>query len=76
MLSDALAHRAMLASGASAMSETFRAIGLHDAMYVIPALALVCAGVLFAASRTVTKDIKSITASPAGAAEAKLQPES
>ena len=50
MLSDALAHRAMLASGASAMSETFRAIGLHDAMYVIPALALVCAGVLFAAS--------------------------
>ena len=76
MLSDALAHRAMLASGASAMSETFRAIGLHDAMYVIPALALVCAGVLFAASRTVTQDIKSIAASPAGAAEAKLQPES
>jgi predicted MFS family arabinose efflux permease len=57
MLSDTLAQRHMLAAGASAMTETFRASGLHDAMYVIPALALVCAGVLFAAARTTTADI-------------------
>jgi predicted MFS family arabinose efflux permease len=52
MLSDALARRAMEAAGSTVMSESFRASGLHDAMYVIPALALVCAGVLFAGSRT------------------------
>ncbi len=57
MLSDTLAHRHMLAAGGSAMTEGFRASGLHDAMYVIPALALVCAGVLFAAARTTTADI-------------------
>ena len=56
MLSDALAHRAMLAAGSSAMTEVFRASGLHDAMYVIPALALVCAGVLFAGARTMRAD--------------------
>jgi predicted MFS family arabinose efflux permease len=58
-LSDTLAHRHMLAAGAPAMTEVFRASGLHDAMYVIPALALVCAGVLFAASRTTTADIEA-----------------
>jgi predicted MFS family arabinose efflux permease len=57
MLSDAAARREMLAAGATTMTEAFRASGLHDAMYIIPALALVCAGVLFAASRTTTADI-------------------
>jgi MFS family permease len=52
MLSDAMARRAMEAAGSSVMTETFRASGLHDAMYLIPLLALICAGVLFAASRT------------------------
>jgi MFS family permease len=52
MLSDAMARRAMEAAGSSVMTEAFRASGLHDAMYVIPALALVCSGVLFAGSRT------------------------
>ena len=44
-LSDFLAHRSGLASEAS------RAVGLHDAMYVVPALALVLAAVLWVAGR-------------------------
>ena len=60
MLSDSLAHRAMLAAGSPAMTEAFRASGLHDAMYVIPALALVCAGVLFAASRTMLASSRAV----------------
>jgi hypothetical protein len=38
------------------MSEAFKAIGLHDAMYATPILALAAALVLFAASRTLEKD--------------------
>ena len=56
-LSDKLAHRAMHEAGASAMNEAFRAVGLHDAMYVIPVLTFVCALVLFAGSRTVGADL-------------------
>ena len=44
-LSDFLAHRSGLAAEAS------RAVGLHDAMYAIPALALVLAAVLWVAGR-------------------------
>jgi MFS family permease len=51
--SDMLAHQA----AATGLSEAdARAIGLHDAMYVIPALTLALVGVLFAASRTVVAD--------------------
>src|SRR6185295_2451635 len=39
MLSDAFARQAMEAAGSAVMSESFRASGLHDAMYAIPALA-------------------------------------
>jgi hypothetical protein len=56
-LSDKLARGAMEAAGASQLTEAFRAIGLHDAMYVIPGLALICAFVLFAGSRTVAADM-------------------
>jgi hypothetical protein len=44
-LSDFLARRSGLAGEAS------RAVGLHEAMYVIPALAVVLAGVLWMAGR-------------------------
>jgi len=47
------------------MTEAFRAVGLHDAMYVIPALAFCCALVLFAASRTVAADMVANPAAPA-----------
>ncbi len=65
-LSVFLAKRAMAEAGAPAMTEAFRATGLHDAMYVIPALAFCCALVLFAASRTVAADMVAKPA-PTGA---------
>lgn len=40
--------------------EPFRADGLHTAMYVIPILAAILAVVLFAASRTVSKDVERL----------------
>jgi MFS family permease len=48
MLSDRLARHA---AGAAAVSEAAKAIGLHQAMYVVPALALVLAVVLWGAAR-------------------------
>ena len=42
--------------------EPFRAEGLHTAMYVVPALASLLAIVLFAASRTVKKDVETLQA--------------
>jgi MFS family permease len=60
MLSDHFAHRAMHDAGAGAMTEAFKAIGLHNAMYAIPALALLASLVLFAASRTVEADIRKL----------------
>jgi MFS family permease len=49
MLSDRLARHA---AGAAAMSEAAKAIGLHQAMYVVPALALALAGVLWGGARS------------------------
>ena len=59
-LSDYFAHQAMLAAGASEMAAAFRASGLHNAMYVIPALMLLCSGSLFGAARTIHEDMKRI----------------
>jgi len=42
--------------------EPFRAQGLHTAMYIVPTLAAVLAIVLFAASRTVKKDVARLQA--------------
>jgi predicted MFS family arabinose efflux permease len=42
--------------------EPFRAEGLHTAMYIVPILAAILAAVLFAASRTVTKDVARLQA--------------
>jgi MFS family permease len=57
-LSDHFAKKAMLDAGATSMTEAFKAIGLHNAMYAIPVLALAAAIVLFAASRTMEKDVR------------------
>jgi MFS family permease len=57
MLSDYFARRAMANAGATAMTEAFKAIGLHHAMHVIPVLCLLLAAVLYAASRTVGRDM-------------------
>ena len=44
------------------VDEPYRAAGLHQAMYIVPILAAVLAVVLFAASRTVTKDVGRLQA--------------
>lgn len=56
-LSDMLARRAMAAAGTSQMTEAFRAIGLQQAMLVIPTLSAILALVLWAGSRTMVKDV-------------------
>jgi MFS family permease len=58
ILSDHFARKAMTDAGATTMTEAFKAIGLHNAMYAIPILALAAAMVLFAASRTMEKDVR------------------
>jgi MFS family permease len=60
MLSDHYAKQAMAAAGASAMNEAFRAEGLHSAFYVVPLVSLILAAVLYAASRTVAKDMEKL----------------
>jgi MFS family permease len=57
-LSDHLARSAANAAGATQITETFKAIGLQQAMLVIPALSLGLAIVLWAASRTIAADIQ------------------
>ena len=56
-LSDYLARIAAQAAGAAPGGELFRAIGLHQAMYVIPALSAALALALYAGSRTISGDM-------------------
>jgi MFS family permease len=58
MLSDQFARAAMQTAGAAAMTDAYKAIGLHSAMYLIPVLAVLASLVLFAASQTLEKDIR------------------
>jgi MFS family permease len=55
-LSDHFAHRAAEADGSATITAAHKAIGLHDAMYVIPVLDVALVLVLFAATRTVARD--------------------
>ena len=57
-LSDHFARQAALAAGSPGITEAARAIGLHQAMYVIPVLSLGLAAVLYAGSRTVVRDMQ------------------
>ena len=59
-LSDYFAHQAMVAAGAGEMAAAFRATGLHNAMYVIPVLMLLCSGSLFGAARTIRRDMEKL----------------
>ena len=61
MASDRFAARAMRLEGATTMTETARAAGLHDAFLIVPVLALALAGVLYAASRTMRRDIVRVS---------------
>jgi MFS family permease len=59
-LSDHYAQAAMTAAGAAQMTEAFKAIGLHDAFFIVPMVELALAVVLFAASLTVAKDMAKL----------------
>jgi len=58
IVSDRMARRAMEAAGASQMTEAFKAMGLQQAMVLIPVLLVALALVLFAASRTISADVE------------------
>ncbi len=64
LLSDFFTKRAAQAAGITEYTQTalepFRGEGLHSAMYVVPILGVIVALVLFAASRTVSKDIERL----------------
>jgi len=56
-LSDRMAHRAAEAAGATQLTEAFKAIGLQQAMVVIPILSVALAIVLWAGSKTIAQDM-------------------
>jgi predicted MFS family arabinose efflux permease len=55
-LSDVLAHRAAAAAGSATITEAFRAVGLQQAMLIIPVLSVALAFVLYMGSRTIVAD--------------------
>lgn len=59
-LSDHYAQAAMIASGATEMSEAFKAVGLHSAMYLIPVALLLTAIFILLASRHFVRDAKNM----------------
>lgn len=59
-LSDYFANQAMIESGAAAMSEQFKAVGLHDAMYLVPLSLFLTSIPLFIASLTFVKDLANL----------------
>lgn len=54
-LSDLMARRAATAAGSSVITEAFKAIGLQQAMFVIPVLSLALGVVLWAGSRSMVR---------------------
>jgi MFS family permease len=56
-LSDLMAHRAASAAGAAVITEAFKAIGLQQAMFIIPVLSLLLGLVLYCGSRTIVADM-------------------
>ena len=61
-LSDHFAESARLAAGAAAMTESFRAIGLHGALVMIPLALLLTMLALWQASRTFCEDARRMQA--------------
>ena len=57
MASDYFTRRAAAAAGVAAL-EPFKGVGLHAAMYLVPALSTILTLVLFAASRTIIRDAR------------------
>jgi MFS family permease len=59
-VSDYFARQAAERDQAATVAEAHKAIGLHDALYLVPALGVVLVVVLFAASRTVRGDYERL----------------
>ena len=57
-LSDRMARRAAAAAGSPVVTEVFKAMGLQQAMLIIPVLAIALSMVLYAGSRTMRKDMR------------------
>jgi MFS family permease len=57
-LSDWMARRAADAAGAASITEAFKAIGLQQAMFIIPVLSLLLALVLYCGSQTIAADMR------------------
>lgn len=57
-LSDMMARRAADAAGSAQVTEAFKAVGLQQAMLIIPVLAVLLAVVLYMGSRTIGRDIE------------------
>jgi MFS family permease len=59
-LSDRMARRAAAAAGSPQITEAAKAIGLQQAMFIIPAMAVALALVLYAGSRTIEGDMQHV----------------
>lgn len=57
-VSDIMAHRAADAAGSAVVTEAFRAVGLQQAMLIMPALSVGLAIVLYCGSRTIPADMR------------------
>jgi predicted MFS family arabinose efflux permease len=62
-LSDRMARRAALAAGSPGVTEAAKAIGLQQAMFIIPVMAVALAAVLYLGSRTIPGDMAKLAAS-------------
>ncbi len=65
-LSDYFARQAAAVEGSAELTEWHKAVGLHQAMYIVPILTAALVVVLFAASRTVKRDYERRNAPTAG----------
>jgi len=59
-LSDRMARAAATAAGSSVITESAKAIGLQQAMFIIPVMAIALALVLYAGSRTIEGDMRKV----------------
>jgi len=57
-LSDMMARRTAGAAGSSTVTEAFKAVGLQQAMLILPAVTVLLALVLYMGSRTIGKDLE------------------
>jgi predicted MFS family arabinose efflux permease len=64
-LSDLLAHRAARIAGSAIVAEQFRALGLQQAMLIIPVLSVVLSAVLYFGSRSMVTDVTGPETIPA-----------